>query len=325
MGKRVLIVGSNGLLGQKVTDLLLRGSAYTVSLASKAEKPIREVGATQYMAMDITSRKDVKHVIFLCEPDIIINAAAMTNVDACEKERELAWRINVGGVQNIIEAARKNDAEIVHISTDYVFNGKAGPYEENEQPDPLNYYGRSKLASENELRTSGLNHCIIRTMVLYGFAQGVKSNFALWLIQNLEKKLAVRVVNDQYGNPTLADDLAHGIMSALELGRSGIYNIAGREIISRHEFAVRLAEVFGFDSALIIPVKTSDVRQPAARPLKSGLITLKAEVELGIKPSTVEQGVTVLKSQMSRNAKKVPDSAPVPGSSSSRKSSLGKY
>jgi len=325
MGKRVLIVGSNGLLGQKVTDLLLRGSAYTVSLASKAEKPIREVGATQYMPMDITSRTDVKHVIFLCEPDVIINAAAMTNVDVCEKERELAWRINVGGVQNIIEAARKNDAEIIHISTDYVFSGKAGPYEENEQPDPLNYYGRSKLASENELRASGLSHCIIRTMVLYGYAQGVKSNFALWLIQNLEKKLAVRVVNDQYGNPTLADDLAHGIMSALELGRGGIYNIAGREIISRHEFAVRLAEVFGFDSALIIPVKTSELRRSASRPLKSGLITLKAEVELGIKPSTVEQGATVLKSQMSRNAKKVPDSAPVPGSSSSRKSSPGRY
>ena len=320
--QRVLIIGSNGLLGQKVTDLLLRGSAYNITLASKSEKPIGDVGPTQYMATDITSRKDVKHAVFSCEPDVIINAAAMTDVDACEKERELAWKINVDGVQNIIEAARKNEAKIIHVSTDYVFNGKAGPYGENDHPEPLNYYGRSKLASENELRASGLDYCIARTMVLYGYAHGVKSNFALWLIQNLEKKLPIRVVNDQYGNPTLADDLAHGIMSVLELGRSGIYHIAGREIISRHEFAVRLARVFGFDSALIVPVKTSDLRQLAVRPLKSGLVTLKAEVELGIKPSTVEEGVTVLKSQLSRNAKHVPDSAPMPGSS--RKSSLGK-
>jgi dTDP-4-dehydrorhamnose reductase len=320
--RRVLIIGSNGLLGQKVTDLLLRGSAYNITLASKSEKPIGDVGSAQYMAMDITSRKDVKHVVFSCEPDVIINAAAMTDVDACERERELAWKINVGGVQNIIETARKNEAKIIHVSTDYVFNGRAGPYGENDDPEPLNYYGRSKLASENEIRASGLDYCIARTMVLYGYAHGVKSNFALWLIQNLEKKLSVRVVNDQYGNPTLADDLAHGIMSALELGRSGIYHIAGREIISRREFAVRLARVFGFDSALIVPAKTSDLRQLAVRPLKSGLVTLKAEVELGIKPSTVEEGVTVLKSQLSRNAKHVPDSAPMPGSS--RKSSLGK-
>jgi dTDP-4-dehydrorhamnose reductase len=322
--KRVLIVGGNGLLGQKVTELFARSSAYRVTVAAKAEKPIREVDSTQYLSMDITSKKDVKNVVFSCEPDTIVNAAAMTNVDACEKERELAWKINVGGVQNIIEAARRNDTKIIHVSTDYIFNGKSGPYGENDQPEPLNYYGKSKLASENELRASGLDYCIARTIVLYGLGHGVKSNFALWVIQNLEKNLPVRVVNDQYGNPTLADDLAHAIVSAVELGRSGIYNIAGREIVSRHEFALRVANIFGFDAALVIPVKTSDLRQPAARPLKSGLITLKAEVELGIKPSTVEQGVTVLKSQLTRNVKKRQDSAPVSGSSS-RKSAPGKY
>jgi dTDP-4-dehydrorhamnose reductase len=169
------------------------------------------------------------------------------------------------------------------------------------------------------LRTSGLDYVIVRTMVLYGYALGVKPNFALWLIENLEKKNPVSVVDDQYGNPTLADDLAYGIISALELNREGIYNIAGREIISRYEFALRLAKVFDFEPGLITPIKTAHLNQPAPRPLKSGLITLKAEVELGFKPSTVEEGLFILKQQLSRSVKRMPDSAPMPGTSLGRK------
>ena len=313
--KRILITGSNGLLGQKVTELLVRGSAYVITLASHADKSVKPLASASYVQMDITSKKEVKHVVFSCEPDVIVNCAAMTNVDACEKERELAWKINVEGVEHLVEAARKNNARIIHLSTDYVFDGKSGPYDESARPEPLSYYGKGKLASENALRVSGMEYLIARTMVLYGAAAGVKSNFALWLIQNLEQNLPVRIVDDQFGNPTLVDDLAHGLVSALELGRTGVYHMAGREIVSRHEFALKLAEVFGFDRSLIAPVKTSQLRQPAQRPLKSGLITLKAEVELGYKPSTVEQGLQILKSQLSRAKRKMPDSAPMPGQS----------
>lgn len=315
--QRILVTGSNGLLGQKVTELLVRGSAYVITLASQAEKSVRPLASASYVQMDITSKKEVKHVVFSCEPEVIINCAAMTNVDACEKERESAWKINVEGVEHLIEAARKTNARILHISTDYVFDGKSGPYDENARPDPLSYYGKSKLASENALRMSGLEYLIARTMVLYGTSAGVRSNFALWLVQNLEQNLPVRVVDDQFGNPTLVDDLAHGLVSALELGRTGVYHMAGREIVSRYEFALRLAEMFDFDSSLITSVKTSQLHQPAPRPLKSGLITLKAEVELGFKPSTVEQGLQVLKSQLSRTRRKMPDSAPMPGQSGS--------
>jgi len=319
--QRILITGSNGLLGQKVAELLVRGSAYVITLASHAEKPVKPLPSATYVQMDITSKKEVKRVVFACEPEAIINCAAMTNVDACEKERERAWKINVEGVEHLIEAARKNNARILHISTDYIFDGKSGPYDESARPEPLSYYGKGKLASENALRMSGLEYFIARTMVLYGASAGVKSNFALWLIQNLEQKLQVRVVDDQFGNPTLADDLAHGLISALELGRTGVYHMAGREIVSRYEFALKLAEVFDFDSKLVTPIKTSQLRQPAPRPLKSGLITLKAEVELGFKPSTVEQGLQILKSQLSRARRKMPDSAPMPGQSTSGRQS----
>ncbi|MFN0159375.1 MAG: dTDP-4-dehydrorhamnose reductase [Bacteroidota bacterium] len=316
--KRILLVGSNGLLGQKLTEVLTRGSAYYLVLASRSEKSVRPLLSAEYVQLDVTSRKDVKHLVWNAEPDIIINASAMTNVDACELERELAWKINVDGMDNIIDGAKRNDTRIIHVSTDYIFDGKSGPYSENDRPEPLNYYGKSKLASENSLRTSGLPHMIARTIVLYGYGSGVKSNFALWLIGQLEQKLPVRVVDDQFGNPTLVDDLAYGIVSAIELGRTGVYNIAGREIISRYEFALRLARVFDFDERLITPIQTSQLKQPAVRPLKSGLITLKAELELGIKPSTVEDGLKILKNQLQRTARRAADSPPAPSATPSR-------
>ena len=316
--KRVLVVGSNGLLGQKVSELLVRGSSSIVTLVSYEKKSVRQFLSADYEQIDITSNKEVKRVVAERKPDIIVNCAAMTNVDECEKERELAWKINVEGVEHLIEAARKTEAKVFHVSSDYIFDGKLGPYDEEARPAPVNYYGKTKLASENALRSSGLPYFIARTMVLYGFAQGVKSNFALWLIQNLEQGKPVRVVDDQVGNPTLADDLAHGIVSAIELNRSGIYNLAGRNILDRYECALQLAKIFGFNASLISPIKTSQLRQPAARPLKSGLITLKAEVELGYKPSSVEEGLLILKKQLSRTMKRMPDSAPLPRAMVSR-------
>jgi dTDP-4-dehydrorhamnose reductase len=322
--KRVLIVGSNGLLGQKVAEILVRGSAYQITLASQEETPVRPLQSADYVRLDITVKKDVKRLVFSSEPHVIINCAAFTDVDACETKRELAWKVNVGGVENLVEAARKDNVKLIHVSTDYIFDGKEGPYTEEDRPEPLSYYGKSKLASENVLRASGIEYVIARTMVLYGFAPGAKTNFALWLIQNLEKSRPVRVVDDQVGNPTLVDDLAFGIVSALELGRTGIYNIAGRDIVSRHEFALQLARIFDFNADLITPIKTSQLRQPAPRPLKSGLLTLKAEVELGYKPSSIAQGLSILKGQLTRTVKHMGDSAPVPGSSSGRQVAGGK-
>lgn len=311
--RRVLVLGCNGLLGQKVSDLLVRGTPHKLMLSARADRPLVNLPGVLYRPADITKKKDVRNVVAEFEPNVIVNAAAMTNVDACEKERELAWRINVGGVENITETARRTGATVVHVSTDYVFDGRSGPYTEEDRPEPLNYYGRSKLAGENHLRASGVKFVIARTMVLYGYAPGAKSNFALWLIQQLEQHVPVRVVDDQLGNPTLADDLAHAIVSTIDLEKTGLYHIAGRDIASRFEFALALAKKFGHDRELISPIKTVQLRQPAERPLKSGLVTLKAEVDLGYRPSTMEEGLTILRGQLSKNPKRMPDSAPVPG------------
>lgn len=311
--RRILIFGSNGLLGQKVVELFVRGTENHVLVSSVEPESVMPVPDVQYVRADMTVKNEVKELVATFSPDVIINCAAMTNVDACERQRELAWKINVNGVENMIEAAKRNHARIVHVSTDYVFDGKKGPYAEDDRPEPLSYYGKTKLAGENALRSSDLDFFIARTIVLYGFAPGVKLNFALWLLQSLENGTAINVVDDQIGNPTLADDLAFGLMRAVELGKSGLYNIAGREIVSRYEFAVRLAKKFGLDPALITPIKTADLHQPAPRPLNSGLVTLKVETELGITLSNVDEGLTILKSQIARTVKRIEDSAPIPG------------
>jgi dTDP-4-dehydrorhamnose reductase len=300
---RLLVVGSNGLLGQKVVELFVRGTSAEITASSIEPAPVRLLHSVTYRQADITSKKEVKALVSATEPTVIINCAAMTNVDACETERELAWKINVSGVEHLADAAKRTQAALVHISTDYVFDGKEGPYSEDDRPEPLSYYGKTKLASENILRASDTTYLILRTMVLYGYAEGVKANFALWLIDSLQKKKRVNVVDDQLGNPTLVDDLAYAIMRSVELQKWGLYHIAGRNIVNRYEFAVALAGVFGLDPTLITPIKTADLHQPAPRPLRSGLVTLKAETEIGYHPSTVEEGLLVVKSQLSRTGR----------------------
>jgi len=309
----VMILGANGLLGQRFSEFLARGTMWRLVLAGRHAVPRLQLPDTAYLQVDITKKQQVRDAVTSEKPAVIVNAAAITNVDACETERDAAWKVNVTGVEHVVEAAKRVGARVVHLSTDYVFDGREGPYSENDKPNPVNYYGRAKLASENHLRASGLGYVIARTMVLYGVAAEVKSNFALWLIRNLEEKKPVRVVDDQLGNPTLVDDLAHALISAMELGKSGVYHVAGRDIVSRYDFALKLAEVFGFERDLVTPIKTSELNQAAPRPLKSGFVTLKAEVDLGYRPSTVEEGLTVLKGQLSRGPRRLPDSAPIPG------------
>jgi dTDP-4-dehydrorhamnose reductase len=320
---RVLVVGSNGLLGQKVAELFVRASSSAVTCASIEPEPVRTLHAVQYLVLDVTSRKDVRRVVAQCEPEVIINCAAMTNVDACERERESAWKINVGGLEHLVEAGQRYRSKIIHISSDYVFDGTRGPYVENDRPEPINYYGKTKLASENLLRTSELPWVVVRTMVLYGYGENVRPSFPLWVIEQLSRGGTLKIVDDQMGNPTLVDDLAFGIMKTVELEKQGIYHIAGRDIISRFEFARTVARVFGFSSEAILPTKTEAIGQQAARPLRSGLVTLKAEVELGIRPATAEEGLLVLKSQLSRFARRSPDRGPSPGQRSGRSSGSG--
>jgi len=294
--KRIVIVGSNGMLGQSMCKFYSKQNNIQLLGCSIENKSFIE--GIDYQECDVTKREDVKKVILDFYPDYIINASAFTNVDLSETEREIAWKVNVKGIEYLSEAARILDTRIIHISTDYIFDGKNGPYSEDEKPNPLGYYARTKLAAENALKISGVMNTILRTNVLYGFFSNGKLDFVQWLINSLRTGEEVKIVTDQINNPTYVDDLVQGINKVIEYNKTGIFNIGGKEFLSRYEFSEKIADYFDLNKNLIKPITTPELNQPAKRPLKSGLITLKAETELGYKPHSIKESFAIMKKNL---------------------------
>ncbi|MCF8354166.1 MAG: dTDP-4-dehydrorhamnose reductase [Melioribacteraceae bacterium] len=294
--KRILIVGSNGMLGQRITEFYKNNKSTELMCVSAEDNSYIE--DVEYKKIDIVDKSEVRDLIMDFFPDIIINTAAYTNVDGCETEKELSWKINVTGVSNLAVYAQTVDAHLIHISTDYVFDGNEGPYQENDLPNPISYYGRTKLASENTIRPSGTKFTIIRTNVLFGPAKHGRPDFVKWVVQNLRSGKEIKIVTDQINNPTYIDDLVQGISKAAEYLREGIYNIGGPEFLSRYDFTLRIADFFKLDKKLIKKIFTEELNQAARRPLKSGLIILKAETELGYKPHSIEDSLHAMKQEL---------------------------
>jgi dTDP-4-dehydrorhamnose reductase len=295
---KIIITGSNGLLGQKISSLLAQETDYTVLQTSIERQNFNPLRGFDYAQLDITKKSDVKSLVHSFKPDVILNTAGFTNVDDAENLREQAWRLNVDGTKNLIIASRSNSSKIIHISSDYVFNGKSGPYSETDVPEPVNYYGKTKLAAENALLVSRINCAIIRTTQVYGIGAYVKPNFALWIISSLQKNQVIKVVDDQFGNPTFSDDVAYSVLKVIRGNRTGLFHIAGSETINRYKFAVEIAQIFELNKKLIKPVKTADLSQTAFRPMKAGLTTFRANSEMGIKFLNPEEGLQVLKRQI---------------------------
>lgn len=293
---RILITGSNGMLGQRAVQFYLKNENVELLATSVEEKSLIE--NVDYISCDIKDRNSIKKIILDYCPDFIIHTAAFTNVDLSEKLREDAWKINVKGVEYISEAARAIDTHIIHISTDYIFDGKDGPYSENAIPNPLGYYGRTKLASENALRISNTYFTILRTNVLYGIALNSRPDFVRWVVSSLDENKNIRIVNDQINNPTFIDDLVQAINKIIEFKKTGIFNVGGIEFLSRYDFTLRIADYFNLDKKLITPVRTEELKQSARRPLKSGLIILKAETELGYKPHSIIESLAAMKKEL---------------------------
>jgi dTDP-4-dehydrorhamnose reductase len=301
--KRILICGANGLLGQRLSLMLSTQNDYEVLNTSIERSFVYDKMLFDYNQLDITNRSDVKSLISSFQPNVILNAAGATNVDWCETNREEAWKVNVTAVENLAEASRKVGAKLIHISTDYVFDGKNGPYDEEAKPNPIGYYGKTKLASENAVLVAEIPHTILRTIVLYGSGISVRQNFALWVINNLKTGKQITVVDDQLGNPTFVSDLALAMIKTFELNRQGIFHIGGGEQLSRYDFAIRTAEIFGLDASLIKRIKTCDLNQSSPRPMISGFITLKAETQLGLHFLNLTEGLTLLKRELQYNSK----------------------
>jgi dTDP-4-dehydrorhamnose reductase len=297
--KKVLITGANGLLGQALVRVFYK--KYQIMTTGQEEQPVLATGEWPYVQLDITNHSRSKKIINQFAPDVLVNAASYTHVDDCERNREFCWQVNVKGVENLANLARRYDFHFIHYSTDYVFDGKKGPYSEEDRPVPLGYYAKSKLASENVLRQIGCSFTIIRTCVIYGTGREVKKNFFLWTLESLMNEKNIRVVTDQYNNPTLAEDLALGSSVIIDQAALGLYNLAGKDYVNRFDFARAVALRFDLNPALILPIKTAQLKQLAERPLMGGLKIDLAREKLGYNPRSIDESLIYLNWKMKKH------------------------
>lgn len=294
--KRVLITGANGLLGQELVKVMSRHPDYDILATGRdidARFPDSSCG---YVPLDITSHTDVKNLFMDFTPDVVINCAALTNVDQCELERQACWDVNCEAVEHIIRCCKQHTSKLIQVSTDFVFDGAHGPYKEEDRPSPQNFYGRSKLAAENAIRKAGLrNWAIARTVLVYGTGENLsRSNIVLWAINQLAAGNTIRIVDDQWRTPTYAPDLAEGLQRLVRYDKNGVYNLSGRDFLSMYDFVQIIASVFDLDASLIERADNTSFSQTAIRPQKTGFIILKAETEFGFKPKSVEKALAHL-------------------------------
>lgn len=295
---KILITGANGLLGQKLVKHYNDKNNVQVIATARGENR-NLTGSYIYHPMDITSLEEVEKVISEYQPEVVINTAAMTHVDQCELDPENCQKLNVDAVSNLIVACKKTDSFLIHLSTDFIFDGENGPYKEEDLPNPLSKYAESKLASEQLLIQSEVKHAIVRTMLVYGIVHDMsRSNIILWVKKNLEEKKPIKVVNDQWRTPTLAEDLAKGCALIADKKIEGVFNISGNDMLSPYDMAIATADFFNLDKSLIEEVDGSIFTQTARRPAKTGFILDKAKKELGYKPVSFIEGLAILKSQL---------------------------
>ena len=304
--KTILVTGSNGMLGQKIIYAIRnRDDVHCIS-TSKGENRMRAKDGYVYESFDITNLQEVENIFLKYKPDAVINTAAMTNVDACEARKEECRKLNVDAVALMLEQCKKYNTHFIHTSTDFVFDGENGPYKETDKPNPQSFYAQSKYDSELLVMNSGVKWTIIRTIIIYAVIDDIgRSNLVLWTKNSLERKQTINVINDQYRAPTLAEDLADACISAAMKGATGIYHVSGAETKSILEWAKIVADYFHLDKSYIKPVTTTELNQPAKRPLKTGFIIDKARKELGYKPHSFIEGLGIIKRQLEERQSKV--------------------
>ena len=276
--KKILITGSTGQLGNALGKVFK--SRYDLVFTSRT-KPNKN---TNYF-LDITNSLLVKDMVSAISPDIIINLAALTNVDLCESNPDLAHAINFQGVKNLVNVFK---GPIIHLSTDYVFDGKLGQYKENDITNPINVYGVTKYKAEKILLEKSKESLVIRTNVLYDYQSKAKSSFLNWVVDSLKRGEKIKVVDDQFNNPTWTDSISVVIDRAIKADLNGLIHWGDFDWISRYDFANKIADKFNLQSNLIEPIKTEELNQVAPRPLNGGLDTTLAQDLLRLEPPQID-------------------------------------
>lgn len=302
---KILLTGANGLLGQKLVELIVKEGEHELIATARGNNRLPTKEGYTYQSLDITNNNDVVSIISNFKPDAVINTAAMTNVDQCELEKEAGWNANVNSVKYLVEACEVNSCFLLHLSTDFIFDGTKGPLTEDEIPNPVNYYGEGKLAAEDLVINSKLKWAMARTVLVYGVVSDMsRSNIILWVKNSLENDKAIKVVDDQWRTPTLAEDLAMGCYLIVKKQAEGIYNISGKDMLTPYDMALKVRDYFDLDGSLISRADSSTFSQPAKRPLKTGFVIDKARNDLGYEPHSFDEGIEIVSNQVAALQKK---------------------
>lgn len=296
---KILITGSNGLLGQKLLHKLRVDNSVNLIATSRGENRVSEQANYKFIDLDITDENAVSKIILEQNPDVVINTAAMTNVDLCEENKSECDDLNVNAVQYLADTCDKIDAHLIHISTDFIFDGEDGPYKEEDEPNPLSYYGLSKLKSEQLLQAHSVKWTVLRTIIVFGVAEKLsKGNIVLWAKDALEKEDPLNIIDDQFRAPTLAEDLADICILAAKKKAVGIFNASGKDIMSIYEIVERIAKHYGNSTDNLNKINTAILKQKARRPSKTGFILDKSRNELGYNPHSFEECLTIIDKQL---------------------------
>jgi len=279
---KILITGVNGLLGSELFKLYKSSENIIIPTS-------RNIEGNATIKLDITNQKEVYDVFNEFRPDVVINTAAIADVDLCETEKDLCWKTNVTSINHLAEACKDFEIHLIHISTDYIFDGKNGPYMERDKANPISYYGKSKLEGEKILLTSSIDYTIIRTILVYG--NHTKPNIVSFVKKSLESGTSVKLVDDQHRMPTLVGDLAQACDLVVNKTAKGIFHISGNEMMNYYDIGLKIADYFSLDESLIIKTKTSKLNQKAKRPEVTGFILDKAIKELDYVPTPFEKSL----------------------------------
>jgi dTDP-4-dehydrorhamnose reductase len=297
---RVAVTGSNGLVGRRLVAQL-EGAGHEVLALSRGERRVQ--GRFAYASVDLADGALLTKTLLDFKAEAIINPGGMTDVDGCERDPIAAWDANVGGVASLARAARSLGAQLVHVSTDYVFDGDDGPYTVDARPNPRGTYAITKHAGEQTVKAllPPAQWTIARTAVVYGWPSTGKNNFGFWLVSTLAQGKQVPLFEDQWVSTSHATNVAAMLKELAERKLAGIWHTCGAEVMDRVSFGRRVCERFGFDPALIKPSRMADVKLASPRPAKSGLDVTKTMQALEAKPWPVARALDELYRERQEN------------------------
>lgn len=292
MDMKILITGANGFLGYYLVRLLLEEGQEVLATGKGACRlPFEGRTGFQYQSLDFTDAHEVNRIIAAYQPQVIVHAGAMTKPDECEQDPEAASLVNITGTRIMLEAASSVKAHFVFISTDFIFDGEDGMYDEEAEGDPVNFYGVTKLEAEQWVCAWKGDWAIVRTVLVYGKPYDSRGNLLTFVTGKLQAGETIRIFDDQVRTPTWVEDLARGIRSVIDKRAAGIWHISGADVRTPYQIAVEVAELQGLDTSRIIKVTEDEFEQPAKRPLRTGFNITKARRELGFEPIGFAEGL----------------------------------